>query len=501
MEKNSSSRKYCYLCGEPGHIQRFCPGSINGSHKKSPKNAGIEAEQNLTTPDNDRKYRTREDVDLRSTVLRQEATRTPERSRGRVRGRDALSSYTRSHADSRSRSPRRQSYGHYNQAVNGDSDVYMAGMSFSYHNGYSGPKSSNKDSRHPIDHANPLHDRIQLEAGGHFADPYLLCKDTKQGQDTYRAAEFRPAALGSSEARTEGQIASVFDSLAARPLRPAEIPGHRVFSYSSQEINQLWQSWSIIGSHLAAAVYREKYGELDRAKNARENSKATVGYFGVAPISDILYDSTIGVDDIDRTNGVHGAGLGDQRHIILLNKADDGRLEVATVTSFGGARGESKGRPPRGQEHHFALLITELDQAPAGTCVIRYSEVPLTKPGLSWIRLNQIFKLPAWAPVTWGKGRIGIESYDVIADAFKFEAGHRLRVEGARRKREWNAKVASCGDDATKLEERRIRQEREMRQGRQEAELAASERAQRAKKLHEQQGRFPVHSFFSAANF
>ncbi|OTA34046.1 hypothetical protein BTJ68_05922 [Hortaea werneckii EXF-2000] len=152
--------------------------------------------------------------------------------------------------------------------------------------------------------------------------------------------------------------------------------------------------------------------------------------------------------------------------------------KVAAVTSFGGARGESKGRPPRGQEHNFGLLITEFDQAPAGTCVIKYSEVPLTKPGLSWVQLNQIFKLPTWAP-----------SYDVIADAFKFEVGHRLRVEGARRKREWNAKVASCGDDATKLEARRIRQEREMRQIQQEAELAASERAQRAKKLHEQQDR------------
>ncbi|RMY25713.1 hypothetical protein D0867_00540 [Hortaea werneckii] len=281
----------------------------------------------------------------------------------------------------------------------------------------------------------------------------------------------------------------MLDTLASRPLKPAEIPGHRVLSYSSREISQLWQSWNILGSHLAAAVYREKYGELDRAKNARENSKATVGYFGIAPISDILYDSAIGVDDIDRTNGIHGAGLGDQRHIILLNKADDGRLEVAAVTSFGGAQGESKGKPPRGQEHHFGLLITELDQAPAGTQVIKYSEVPLTKPGSSWVRLNHIFKLPAWAPVTWGKGRIGLESYDVIANAFKFEVGHRLRVEGARRKREWNAKVASCGDDATKLEARRIRHERGMRQGQQEAELAASERTQRAKKLHEQQDR------------
>ncbi|RMY24822.1 hypothetical protein D0867_01120 [Hortaea werneckii] len=372
----------------------------------------------------------------------------------------------------------------------------MAGMSSAYHNGYSGPKSSTKDPAPAIKHANQLHDRPQLEAGGHFADPYLLCKDTKQGQAIHRAAEFRPSAAGSSEARTEGQIASMLDTLASRPLRPAEIPGHRVLSYSSQQISQLWQSWSIIGSHLAAAVYREKYGELDRAKNALENSKATVGHFGIAPISDILYDSAIGVDDIDRTNGIHGAGLGDQRHIILLNKADDGRLEVAAVTSFGGASGESKGRPPRGQEHNFGLLITELDQAPAGTCVIRYSEVPLTKPGSSWVRLNQIFKLPAWAPVTWGKGRIGLESYDVIADAFKFEVGHRLRVEGARRKREWNAKVASCGYDATKLEERRIRQEREMKQEQQEAQLAASERAQRAKRLHEQQGRFCSRPFF-----
>lgn len=288
----------------------------------------------------------------------------------------------------------------------------------------------------------------------------------------------------------------MLDTLASRPLRPAEIPGHRVLSYSTQEISQLWQSWSIIGSHLAAAVYREKYGELDRVKNTRENSKATVGSFGVAPISDILYDSAIGVDDIDRTDGIHGAGLGDQRHIILLNKADDGRLEVAAVMSFGGASGESKGRPPRGQEHHFGLLITELDQAPAGTCVIRYSEVPLTKPGSSWVRLNQIFKLPVWAPVTWGKGRVGLESYDVIADAFKFEAGHRLRVEGARRKREWNAKVASCGDDAKKLEARRIRQESEMKQKQQEAQLTASERAQRAKELHEQQGRFRCRPLF-----
>lgn len=98
--------------------------------------------------------------------------------------------------------------------------------------------------------------------------------------------------------------------------------------------------------------------------------------------------------------------------------------------------------------------------------------------------------------MTWGKGRIGLESYDVIADAFRFEVGHRLRVEGARRKREWNAKVASCGYDATKLEERRIRQEREMKQKQQEAQLAASERAQRAKKLHEQQGRFCSCPFF-----
>ncbi|RMZ31585.1 hypothetical protein D0859_04302 [Hortaea werneckii] len=359
----------------------------------------------------------------------------------------------------------------------------MAGMSFSYHNASSGPKSSNKDPRPAIDHANSLQDRAQVEAGGHFADPYLLCKDTIQGQDTYRAAEFRPAAPGSSEVRTEGQIASVFDTLASRPLQPAEIPGHRVFSYSSRELNQLWQSWSIIGSHLAAAVYRERYGELDRARNARENSKATVGYFGVAPIFDILCDSAIGVDDIDRTNGIHGAGLGDHRHIILLNKADDGRQGRGSHVFWWGTR------PPRGQEHNFGLLITEFDQAPAGTCVIKYSEVPLTKPGLSWVQLNQIFKLPTWAPVSWGKGRIGIESYDVIADAFKFEVGHRLRVEGARRKREWNAKVASCGDDATKLEARRIRQEREMRQIQQEAELAASERAQRAKKLHEQQDR------------
>ncbi|GAB1742919.1 hypothetical protein NU219Hw_g8621t1 [Hortaea werneckii] len=369
-------------------------------------------------------------------------------------------------------------------------------MSSAYHNDYSGPKNSIKDRAPAVNHADHLYDRPQLEAGDHFADPYLLCKDTKQGQDTYRAAEFRPASPGSSEARTEGQIASMLDTLASRPLKAAEIPGHRVFSYSHREINQLWQSWNMIGSHLAAAVYRDKYGELDRAKNVRENSKATVGCFGVAPISDILYDSAIGVDDIDRTNGIHGAGIGDQRHIILLNKADDRRLEVAAVTSFGGARGESKGKPPWGQEHHFGLLITEFDQVPAGTCVIRYSEVPLTKPGSSWVRLNQIFKLPAWAPVSWGKGQIGIESYNVIADAFKFEVGHRLRVEGARRKREWNAKVASCGSDATKLEERRIRQEREMKQKQQEAQLAASERAERTKKLHEQQCRFRVRPLF-----
>ncbi|KAI7554418.1 hypothetical protein KC331_g567 [Hortaea werneckii] len=178
-----------------------------------------------------------------------------------------------------------------------------------------------------------------------FADPYLASESTPEGRDTLRRAEYFPAPSGSKEAETEAGIERALRLLTSRELRPAEIPGRFIRSCTPEEQQNLCRNLNAINAHASAAVHIQKYGSFDRANNIAENTTTPIGTFGVGPIIENMCDLAIGVQDTDRTSSTHGPVIGDRRPLILMNN-EGGTLQVAAITSFGGADGNGRRAPP-----------------------------------------------------------------------------------------------------------------------------------------------------------
>ncbi|KAK5125028.1 hypothetical protein LTR85_001219 [Meristemomyces frigidus] len=326
-----------------------------------------------------------------------------------------------------------------------------------------------------------------LTCSNKYADPYMLSESTREGRDMLLRDEFKPAPPGSPELLVEQQLTSLLQFLGSRDLKPAEIPGHLFRNLNGQQLRQVFMIINILGAHPAAALSRELYGDPDYAESTRKNSEMRPGAFGEAPISENLFDTRIGCHDTDRSNSIHGPLIGDRRHIILL-KNTGSKLQVASITAFGGADGNGSGKPPRGQEHEYDFLLEENDtttQIPAGiTVVIRYSHVVFTKPTSSYVRLSMYFELPSSASIAWS-GHASIKSHKTLADAFRFDEDHDLRAEGERQAHELAMKAREMGNDNEKLQERKERQERELREGRERKERDEAEAVERARKTHE----------------
>ncbi|KAK4549460.1 hypothetical protein LTR36_006457 [Oleoguttula mirabilis] len=265
-----------------------------------------------------------------------------------------------------------------------------------------------------------------------FADPYVLSENTAEGRDMLQRDEFKPAPQGSQEQVTEQQVTAFIHYLASTKLKPAEIPGHVIRQLEIQQLRQLSENLTILGSRPMGALVVQNYGELDKVANARNNTAVKMSAFGKGAIVENLFDLGIGVDDTDRFNSVHGPGIGDCRHIVLIDRVG-GNMHVAAVTAFGGADNNGAGRPPVGQEDEYALLLDEMDTTtavpPGITMVIRCSHVLLTMPTSSYVRLSKTFELPIWTSVKWS-GHADIGGHKTLADAFRYGESHKLRVEG-----------------------------------------------------------------------
>ncbi|KAI6842002.1 hypothetical protein KC340_g2149 [Hortaea werneckii] len=298
-----------------------------------------------------------------------------------------------------------------------------------------------------------------------FADPYLASASTPESRDTLNRAEYFPAPSGSKEAETEAVIERALRRLASSDLKPAEIPGRFIRSCTAEQQQYLCRNLNALTAHASAAVHHQQYGSFDSANNVVENTTTPIGTLGLGPIMENMCDLAIGVQDIDRTNSTHGPVIGDRRPLILMNN-EGGTLQVASITSFGGAVGNGRRAPPRGKEKEYALLVDELasgqDSSP-GVRVVGCSGAMLKQQG-SWVRLSRFHELPAWAPMEWSNGRISIAAHAVLADAFNFASGHILRDVGESRKIRRAIELRKVGGDAAQREERGNKQQREMKE-------------------------------------
>ncbi|KAI7155098.1 hypothetical protein KC349_g7221 [Hortaea werneckii] len=298
-----------------------------------------------------------------------------------------------------------------------------------------------------------------------FADPYLASESTPEGRDTLRRAGYFPAPSGSKEAEIEAEIERTLRLLASRDLTPAEIPGRFIRSCTPEEQQYLCRNLNAINAHASAAVHIQKYGSFERANNIAVNTTTPIGTFGVGPIMENMCDLAIGVQDTDRTSSTHGPVIGDRRPLILMNN-EGGTLQVAAITSFGGADGIGRRAPPRDKEKEYALLVDELASDPKpspGVRILGCSEAML-KPQGSWVRLSRFHELPEWAPIEWSSGRISIDAHAVLADAFNFGSGHILREIGESRKIRQKIELRKVGGDTAQREERGKKQKRDMKE-------------------------------------
>ncbi|KAI6860703.1 hypothetical protein KC343_g363 [Hortaea werneckii] len=366
----------------------------------------------------------------------------------------------------RSRSPARDRRS-WNGIGSGDkSDVRMGGMTNSF--------AARGGSRHRGNGVQPLEkEKAQYWKGqpsypgvnNDFADPYLASESTPEGRDTLRRAEYFPAPKGSKEAETEAAIERALRLLASSDLTPSEIPGRFILSCTAEEQQHLCRNLNALTAHASAAVHHQQYGSFDNANNIAENTATPIGTFGLGPIMENMCDLAIGVQDTDRANSIHGPVVGDRRPLILMNN-EEGTLQVASITSFGGADGNGRGIPPPGKEKEYALLVDELASDPEsspGVRILGCSGATL-KPQGSWVRLSRFHELPEWAPIEWSSGKISIAAHDVLADAFNFATRHPLRQDGESRKIRRAIELREVGGNAAQREERGKRQQREMKE-------------------------------------
>ncbi|KAI7368519.1 hypothetical protein KC354_g2609 [Hortaea werneckii] len=304
-----------------------------------------------------------------------------------------------------------------------------------------------------------------------FADPYLASESTPEGRDTLRRAEYFPAPSGSKEAETEAGIERALRLLTSRELRPAEIPGRFIRSCTPEEQQYLCRNLNAINAHASAAVHIQKYGSFDRANNIAGNTTTPIGTFGVGPIMENMCDLAIGVEDTDRKSSTHGPVIGDRRPLILMNN-EGGTLQVAAITSFGGADGNGRRAPPRVKEKEYALLVDELASDPKPSPGVRMlgCSGAMLKPQGSWVRLSRFHELPEWAPIEWSSGRISIDAHAMLADAFNLASGHILREIGESRRIRKEIELKKVGGDAAQREERGKKQERDMKEIREREE-------------------------------
>ncbi|KAI7214169.1 hypothetical protein KC333_g6156 [Hortaea werneckii] len=422
-----------------------------------------------------RQYRDRTSETLRIQTFRNSRIRADEFGTGSRRVTGPNSPRTSHYLSrDRSRSPQRNTHEESWSRQPNLSDVYMGGMTRSRttrRNWQTG------DTRFPASYPETTndHERRSRYQGmeNEYADPYIASSDTPEGLDNLERAEYVPAPNQSQEANTERQVEALIRMLASQKLTPAAIPGHLFRSFATAAKETISQTLNIMTAHASAAVYRQTYGTLDRARNAEKNQSIDVGTIGFGPVIEFMYDFGIGVQDTDRINSTHGPIICDRRPLILLNNTKRGILQVASITSFGGADGNGRGAPPPGKEDEYARLVDELasDHAsPSEKRLIACSWTG-TKPQGSWVRLSQFHELPSWIPIQWDMGMISAAAHEVLADGFNFAPDHVLRKEGIMRKARQKTTLEAAGGDAAKREERRKRQQRQMEIIRQQEEL------------------------------
>ncbi|KAI6858949.1 hypothetical protein KC338_g7486 [Hortaea werneckii] len=243
-------------------------------------------------------------------------------------------------------------------------------------------------------------------------------------------------------------------------------------------------------AHAFATVYRQMYGALDRARNTEKNQSIAEGTIGFGPVVEFMYDFGIGVQDADRIDSIHGPIICDRRPLILLSNAKRGILQVASITSFGGADGKGRGAPPPGKEDEYAQLVDELasDNAASSEKRLIACSWTGTKPQGSWVRLSRFHELPGWTPIQWGMGMISVAAHEVLADGFNFSPDHVLRKEGISRKARQETIVEAAGGDAAKREERGKRQQRQMGSIRQQEELRKASKRSKENAGHQSEG-------------
>lgn len=199
----------------------------------------------------------------------------------------------------------------------------------------------------------------------------------------------------------------------------------------------------VIEAHICARLYDEKYKAEKWQKTLEQiQAIAQLGVVFLGQFFDKMCDDAIGIDNLDRTNGIHGAGIDKDRIVVILK-----RLAKEALVLAGYAFGDYEEPPPELRAEHAHLKPRNDDSNPEearGLPVIRFWGLDELKK-ITYLRWTR----PVWIPLRrtpFAKlGELVAEDYPTLADLVGLEANHPFRVEGQRLKQVQDELVAGIG--------------------------------------------------------
>lgn len=298
-------------------------------------------------------------------------------------------------------------------------------------------------SRSPVSQAETDHSRRQrqplvreLPEQDEFHDPYVehdrfRGRRGKSDQPAFKGVEFNwapynlpPTALGMA-------IRHLIDLLKATKLSPRDIDGAVFRSMPEPMIKTLGMNWNAISAHIFGRLYEDRYKGF-KSDISKIMANLEPGVVITTPILERLMDDGIAIDNLERSNGMHGASITKHR-TALLTQADLEKLKIEVRPCYGFNNREPPGRDKEGYVRLIHIQDSSADVDEKGNRLVHYNgNNHLIKP--SYFLLGEPFWISVKNTPCAIEGSLVVDDFPNVAKMMQLPEDHPFVEKGEERK-------------------------------------------------------------------
>ncbi|KAK4549526.1 hypothetical protein LTR36_006523 [Oleoguttula mirabilis] len=314
---------------------------------------------------------------------------------------------------------------------------------------------SDSPRRHAIDNSFKAREEVvedHEDSGEHpFADPFArldLGKDPSRALSTRNGPpiEYVWPLNGSNPTQEAEHLRRFVSVIKKNKYRAEDTDGIMLTGLDEIEADNVATNFTIFHAHAAARIHRDKYAttEYENKTNSRVLF-AMIGNVLSLPVKSQLLDANVGIDSLERGNGIHGSTSEKRRTGVVIDVCGSKAL-IAHGT----------GTMPKEQykDQYFYLVQKDDKNQDPGMAIAKVTfggSMCLDKP--TWGFQAGTVDRSQQTPVCY-EGELCLERYNVLADALNLPKDAPLRQAAKKRQQR---SMAALGTTEEQMERRRKR--------------------------------------------